>query len=291
MSDISQFIVSGLTTGSIYALIAIGFSVIHNATGIVNIMQCEFITYGGMLTVTFFIFSKFPYFIAIPLSLISVSIMAGLFERVIIRNSKSKDIIILIFITIGATIFFEGLALLIWGSDPFMLPPFSGSHPIKIFNAVIIPQNLWVIGISIVTVILLHLFFQKTITGKAMRAVANNKKAAQIVGININRIVFLSFVIGGFLGALAGIIIAPITTTSYNVGFMLGLKGFAAAILGGYGSMGGSIIGGLLLGLLENLGAGLISSDYKDVIAFVILILVIYVKPSGILGLAKVDRV
>ena len=291
MSDISQFIVSGLTTGSIYALIAIGFSVIHNATGIVNIMQCEFITYGGMLTVTFFIFSKFPYFIAIPLSLISVSIMAGLFERVIIRNSKSKDIIILIFITIGSTIFFEGLALLIWGSDPFMLPPFSGSHPIKIFNAVIIPQNLWVIGISIVTVILLHLFFQKTITGKAMRAVANNKKAAQIVGININRIVFLSFVIGGFLGALAGIIIAPITTTSYNVGFMLGLKGFAAAILGGYGSMGGSIIGGLLLGLLENLGAGLISSDYKDVIAFVILILVIYIKPSGILGLSKVDRV
>ncbi len=291
MHDILQFIISGITTGSIYALIAIGFSVIHNATGIVNIMQCEFITYGGMLTVTFYIFSKFPYYIAIPLSLISVSIMAGLFERVVIRNSKSKDIIILIFITIGASIFFKGLALLIWGSDPFMLPPFSGSHPIKIFNAVIIPQNLWVIGISIVTVIMLHIFFQKTITGKAMRAVANNKKAAQIVGININRIVFISFVIGGFLGALAGIIIAPITTTSYDVGFMLGLKGFAAAILGGYGSMSGSIIGGLLLGLLENLGAGLISSDYKDVIAFVILILVIYIRPSGILGVAKVERV
>lgn len=291
MTNIAQFILSGLTTGSIYALIAIGFSVIHNATGIVNIMQCEFITYGGMLTVTFYIFSKFPYFVAIPLSIICVSIMAGLFERLVIRNSKSKDIIILIFITIGASIFFKGLALLMWGSDPFMLPPFSGNQPIKIFNAVIIPQNLWVIGISLITVVLLHLFFQKTITGKAMRAVANNKKAAQIVGININRVVFLSFVIGGFLGALAGIIIAPITTTSYDVGFMLGLKGFAAAILGGYGSMGGSIIGGLLLGLLENLGAGLISSDYKDVIAFVILILVIYIKPSGILGLAKVERV
>ena len=291
MAGLAQYIISGITTGSIYALIAIGFSVIHNSTGIVNIMQCEFITYGGMLTVTFYIFSKFPYFVAIPLSLICVSIMAGLFEKFVIRNSRSKNIIILIFITIGASIFFKGLALLMWGSDPFMLPPFSGSKVIKIFNAVLIPQNLWVIGITILTVFLLHLFFQKTITGKAMRAVSCNKKAAQIVGININKIVFLSFVIGGFLGALAGIIIAPITSTSYDVGFMLGLKGFAAAILGGYGSMTGSIIGGVLLGLLESLGAGLISSEYKDVIAFVILILVIYIKPSGILGLAKVERV
>ncbi len=291
MSNISQFIISGITTGSIYALIAIGFSVVYNATQIVNIMQCEFITYGGMLTVTFYIFSKFPYFIAIPLSIIIVSIMAGLFERFVIRNSKSKDIIILIFITIGASIFFKGLALLIWGSDSYMLPSFSGDKVIKIFNAVIVPQYLWIIGISFFTVILLHLFFQKTLTGKAMRAVSCNIKASKIVGININKVVFLSFVIGGFLGAVAGIIIAPITTTSYDIGFLLGLKGFAAAILGGYGNMWGSVLGGILLGLFENLAAGLISSEYKDVIAFVILILVIYIKPSGIIGQTKIERV
>ena len=291
MNNVLQYIVSGITTGSIYALIAIGFSVVHNATGIVNILQCEFITYGGMLTVTFYIFSKFPYIIAIPLSIIVVCIMAGLFEKYIIRNSKSKDIIILIFITIGASIFFKGLALLLWGSDSYMLPPFSGDNPIKIFNAVIVPQYLWIIGISFVVVILLHLFFHKTITGKAMRAVACNIKAAKIIGIDINRVVFLSFVIGGLVGSVAGIIIAPITSTSYDIGFMLGLKGFAAAILGGYGNMWGSVLGGILLGLFENLAAGLISSAYKDVIAFVILLIVIYLRPSGILGISKVERV
>ena len=124
-----------------------------------------------------------------------------------------------------------------------------------------------------------------------MRAVAINKKAAAIVGIEINKMIFLSFIISGLLGSLAGIIIAPITTTSYDIGFMLGLKGFAAAILGGYGSMGGSVLGGLLLGILESIGAGVISSTYKDVIAFVILILVLFIKPNGILGSKYVDKV
>jgi len=291
MGNLLQFLISGITTGSIYALIALGFSVIHNSTGIVNILQCEFITYGGMLTVTFYIFSKFPFPIAVCLSIIVVSIMAGLFEKFIIRNSKSKDIIILIFITIGASIFFKGLALCIWGSDPYILPPFSGEKVIQFFGATMIPQNLWVIGITTITVILLQLFFKKTITGKAMRAVAINKKAAAIVGIEINKMVFYSFILSGFLGALAGIIIAPITTTSYDIGFMLGLKGFAAAILGGYGSMAGSVLGGLLLGVLESIGAGIISSTYKDVIAFAILILVLFIKPTGILGSKYVDKV
>ncbi len=291
MDNLLQFIIAGITTGSIYALIALGFSVIHNSTGIVNILQCEFITYGGMLTVTFYIFAKFPLPIAIVISIIAVALLAGLFERFIIRNSKSQDIIILIFITIGASIFFKGLALILWGSDPFILPSFSGEKIIKFFGATMIPQNLWVIGITFITVVLLHLFFKKTITGKAMRAVAINKKAAQIVGIEINKMIFLSFIISGLLGSLAGIIIAPITTTSYDIGFMLGLKGFAAAILGGYGSMGGSVLGGLLLGILESIGAGVISSAYKDVIAFVILILVLFIKPNGILGSKYVDKV
>ena len=291
MDNFFQFLIAGITTGSIYALIALGFSVVHNATGIVNILQCEFITYGGMLTVTFYIFSRFPLPIAIILSIIAVSILAGLFEKFVIRNSKSQDIIILIFITIGASIFFKGVALALWGSDPFTIPSFSGDEVIKIFGASIIPQNLWVIGITIFTFILLYLFFKKTLIGKAMRAVAINKKAAAIVGININKMVFYSFVLSGFLGSLAGIIIAPITTTSYDIGFMIGLKGFAAAILGGYGSMAGSIVGGFLLGIFESLGAGLISSDYKDVIAFVILIIVLFVRPNGILGQKHVEKV
>lgn len=291
MNDFLQFLISGITTGSIYALIAIGFSVIHNSTGIVNILQCEFITYGGLVTVTFYLFGKFPLIIAIPLSLILVAIFAGFFERVVLRNSKSKDIIILIFITIGASILFQGVALILWGPDPFTLPSFSGERYLSFFNVKIIPQNLWIIGITIVTVILLNLFFKKTITGKAMRAVAINKKAAAIVGININKMINYSFILSGFLGALAGVIIAPITTTSYDIGFMLGLKGFAAAILGGYGSMAGSVAGGLLLGIMENMGAGYVSSTYKDVFAFVILLIVLFIKPTGIFGSKYVDKV
>ncbi len=291
MDNLLQYIISGITTGSIYALIAVGFSVIHNSTGIVNLLQCEFITYGGLLTVTFFIFAKFPLPVAIPLSIITVAVFAGLFERIIIRNSKSKDTIILIFITIGASILFQGVALALWGPDPFTLPPFSGEGIIKIFSATIIPQNLWIIAITILTVVSLHFFFHKTITGKAMRAVAINKKAAAIVGININKMINYSFIISGILGSIAGIIVAPITTTSYDIGFMIGLKGFAAAILGGYGSMAGSVIGGLALGIMENIGAGFISSAYKDVIAFVVLLLVLFIKPTGILGSKYVDKV
>jgi branched-chain amino acid transport system permease protein len=291
MDNLIQFIISGITTGSIYALIAVGFSVIHNSTGIVNLLQCEFITYGGLLTVTFYIFSKLPLIVAIPLSILFVAIFAGLFERIIIRKSKSQDIIILIFITIGASILFRGVALLLWGPEPYTLPSFSGEKVIKFFNATLVPQNLWIISVTFITVLSLHFFFKKTITGKAMRAVAINKRAASIVGININRMVNYSFVISGILGSIAGIIVAPITTTSYDIGFMIGLKGFAAAILGGYGSMAGSVVGGLLLGILENVGAGFVSSTYKDVIAFVILLLVLFVKPTGILGSKYVDKV
>ncbi len=291
MDNLLQFIISGITTGSIYALIAVGFSVIHNSTGIVNLLQCEFITYGGLLTVTFYVFVKFPLFISIPVAIIFVGIFAGFFERITIRKSKSQDTIILIFITIGASILFQGVALALWGPDPFTLPSFSGEKIIKIGSATLIPQNLWIIFITVITVVLLHFFFKKTITGKAMRAVAINKKAAAIVGININKMINYSFIISGILGSIAGIIIAPITTTSYDIGFMLGLKGFAAAILGGYGSMAGSVIGGLIMGIMENIGAGFISSAYKDVIAFVILLLVLFIKPTGILGSKYVDKV
>ena len=291
MEHLLQYIISGITTGSIYALIAVGFSVIHNSTGIVNLLQCEFITYGGLLTVTFYVFAKFPLYISIPVAITFVGIFAGFFERITIRKSKSQDTIILIFITIGASILFQGVALALWGPDPFTLPSFSGEKIIKIGSATLIPQNLWIIFITIITVVLLHFFFKKTITGKAMRAVAINKKAAAIVGININKMINYSFIISGILGSIAGIIIAPITTTSYDIGFMLGLKGFAAAILGGYGSMAGSVIGGLIMGIMENIGAGFISSAYKDVIAFVILLLVLFVKPTGILGSKYVDKV
>ncbi len=289
--QISQYLFSGLTTGSIYALIAIGFSVVHNSIGIVNLVQVQFVSLGGLMTITFLIFCGFPLILSIPLAILSVTIMGALFERLAIRTSRSQEVIILIFITIGALIAMEGIGLLIWGPDPFVLPAFSGTGSIRILRATIVPQNIWVLVITGVVVVILHIFFTRTILGKAMRAASFNRRAAALVGISVNRMVLLSFAMAGGLGAIAGIIIAPITTTSYDIGFMLGLKGFAAAILGGYGSMFGCVVGGLLLGVMEAMGAGLVSSAYKDMIAFVILLLVLFIKPSGLLGLGEVERV
>ena len=171
------------------------------------------------------------------------------------------------------------------------LPSFSGDTPLVVWNAAILPQSLWIFGITVLVVALLHLFFNRTRVGKAMRATSFNPAAAALMGVNVNRMIFLSFALSGALGAVAGIIIVPITTLNYNIGVMVGLKGFAAAVLGGYGNSVGAIIGGLLLGLLESLGAGLISSTYKDVIAFAVLLLVLFVKPSGLLGHGEKERV
>ncbi|MDY6952480.1 MAG: branched-chain amino acid ABC transporter permease [Thermodesulfobacteriota bacterium] len=289
--NLSQFLFSGLTTGSIYGLIAIGFGVVHNASGIMNLLQCEFITLGGMITVTFYSFMGVPLALAIPLAIITVTLIGALFERSAIRTARSQQILVLIFITIGASISVKGLALIIWGSDPFVLPPFSGNRPIHLLKATIVPQNLWIFAITLFVVIALYFFFKKSVTGKAMRAVSCNQRAAALAGISVNRMILLSFAMSGALGAVAGIIIAPITTTSYDVGFMLGLKGFSAAVLGGYGSMPGAILGGLLLGVMESLATGLISSAYKNAIAFIILLLVLFIRPSGLLGSPEGERI
>lgn len=289
--QILQFMITGLTTGSTYALIAFGFSIIHNATGIVNFAQGEFVMLGGMLMVTFFNSLKFPMVLAFVLTVFSVAAVGLLLEWGPLRHAKSKEILVLVMITVGASIVIKALSMIFWGKNPMTLPPFSGEAPFIFLGAAIMPQSLWIIGITISVVAALNYFFKRTLTGKAMRAVAASRRSAMLTGIPVDRMIFLSFTLSGGLGAVAGIVLTPITTTSFDVGIMLGLKGFSAAILGGYGSMPGAVVGGLLLGVLESLGAGLISSEYKDALAFLILLLVLFCKPSGILGRGRLRRV
>jgi branched-chain amino acid transport system permease protein len=289
--QIFQYIISGLTLGAIYAVIALGFNIIHNATGIVNFVQAEFVTLGGMLMYTFYSFLKVPLPLSLLFSTAAVTFLGALIERGPIRMAKSKAIIVLVFITIGISSTLRGTALLVWGPDNMPIPSFSGEKVIRIFGAAILPQHLWIFGITIGIVIFLQYFFHRTLTGKAMRAVSVNRRAASLAGINVNWMILLSFAMSGGLGALGGIIIAPISTTSYDTGVMLSLKGFAAAILGGYGNSTGAIVGGLILGVLESLGAGLISSKFKNAFAFLILLLVLFFKPSGLLGRGEAERV
>jgi branched-chain amino acid transport system permease protein len=289
--QLAQFIVSGLTTGSIYALIALGFCIIHNATGIVNFTQVDFVTLGGLMMYTFLAGLGLPLFAAFPLAVLVVTVVGAMVERLAIRPAKSRAVIILIFITIGVSILMRGTFKILWGKTQMALPHFSGESPLIVFGAAVLPQSIWILLITSVVVLLLHYFFKRTRVGKAMRATSFNPRAAALMGVNVNRMILLSFALSGALGALAGIIIVPITTLSYDIGVMLGLKGFAAAVLGGYGNSMGAVLGGLILGVMESLGAGLISSTYKDVIAFAILVAVLFVKPGGLLGHGDKERV
>ncbi|GMV02093.1 MAG: branched-chain amino acid ABC transporter permease [Burkholderiaceae bacterium] len=285
-----QFLAGGLTIGAIYALVALGFSIIFNASYVINFAQGEFVMIGGMSAVSF-IGSGLPMPVALLGAVAATGVVGLLLEWLAVGRARKADVVTLIIITIGASIFLRGLAQVVWDKSIHALPPLSGDAPIAILGATIVPQSLWVIGVTVIIVAMLSWFFNRTLLGKAMLATSYNRFAAQLVGIEVRKVLFASFGLAAALGAVAGVLIAPITFTAYDTGIMLGLKGFAAAMLGGLGSFPGAIVGGLVLGLLESLGAGYLSSAYKDVIAFVIILVVLVVRPDGILGAVKSDRV
>ena len=289
--EILQYTLSGLSNGAIYALIGIGFSIIYNATGIINFAQGEFVMLGGMLTLFFMNLLQLPLWAAVPCAVATSAVAGLLFERLAIKPLRRPTPINLVIITIGGSILIRGLAMLLWDKDTHALTPFSGEEPIAIANATILPQHIWILMITLLIIGINKYFFYHTISGKAMRACSYNIKASSLVGIDVRRMVLFSFVISSAMGAMAGIIVAPLTMTSYDVGIMLGLKGFCAAIIGGMSSGLATVAGGLILGVLESLGAGLISSGYKDAIAFIILLLILFVRPQGLFGKADAERV
>mgnify|MGYP001333990870 CR=1 FL=1 len=282
--DFMQFVFSGLTSGAIYALIALGFSVVNNTMGIVNFVQVDFVTLGGMLMFSALFALGLPMMPGLLLAVAGVALVAMLVERFGLRPSRSDHHLVLIFLTVGLSIILRGVMKLVWGKNRMALPPLSPDRPIEILGATVLPQALWIFGLTLVAIVLLSWFFYRTPLGLAMRAVASNPTAAEVVGIRSGRVRATSFALAGALGGLAGVLVTPITTLNYDVGVLLGLKGFAAAILGGFGSFPGAIAGGLALGLLESLSAGYLSSAYKDVVAFVVLLLVLFVRPKGLLG-------
>jgi len=283
-SQILQYVLSGITVGSIYAIIALGFTLIFSATEIINLAQGEFVMLGAMVAVFVLAAAGMSLVPAILASVILVALVGMILGRLAVQRLQEASPISLIIVTVGASIFLKGCAMLLWGKDALPMRPFSSGDSVKVGGAAIVPQSLWVFGITALMMLAVYLFHERTTFGKAMKAAAVNKHGARLVGINVNSMVIWAFAISAALGAVGGIIIAPITLASYDMGTMLGLKGFCAAILGGLGSGGGAIAGGLILGVLESLGAGLISSAYKDAIAFVVLLLILFAKPSGLFG-------
>ena len=286
-----QYLITGITVGSTYAMVAVGFNIIYNVTEIINFAQGEFVMLGGLIMVFFHVVIGFPLIIAFPATVILVMLVGILLDRLAIRPIRQPTVLTLIIATIAASILIKGAAMFIWGKDPYDLPAFSGRNPITVFGAVIQPQYLWVIGFLIVIVIVLSVFFKRTIIGKAMSACADNPDAASLVGINVQQMILLSFALSAAIGAVAGITMTPISLMEYDRGAMLAVKGFGAAILGGLGSFPGAIVGGLLIGAIESLCAGLISSGYKDAFALIVLLVVLFFKPSGILGSIEISRI
>jgi branched-chain amino acid transport system permease protein len=289
-SQIVQFLFTGITIGTIYGMVALGFNIIYNATGIINFAQGEFVMLGGMFMVWFTAALRVPMPAAFALSVAMVTLIGALFERLAIYPLKRPSVLILIMITLAGSIIMKGSAMLFWGKETYTLPHFSGEEPFYLFGATILPQTLWILGIMCVVVIILAGFFNFTMLGKAMRACAVNPTAASLVGISVKKMVLLSFALSAALGAIAGIIITPVALMEYDRGAILALKGFAAAVLGGLGNGVGAVVAGLLIGILESLGAGLISSGYKDAIALLVLLLVLFVKPSGIFGVSEASK-
>ena len=289
-SQIIQFLLTGITIGTIYGMVGLGFNIIYNATGIINFAQGEFVMLGGMFMIWFTMMLKIPMIAGFFLAVTAVTIIGGIFERLAIYPLKKPSVLILIMITLAGSIILKGSAMLFWGKETYTLPHFSGEEPFFLFGATILPQTLWVLAIMGVVVIILAIFFNFTMLGKAMRACAVNPTAASLVGISVKKMVLLSFALSAALGAIAGIIITPIALMEYDRGAILALKGFAAAVLGGLGNGAGAVVAGLLIGILESLGAGLISSGYKDAIALFVLLLVLFVKPSGLFGVSEASK-
>ncbi len=286
---IPELLFSGITIGAIYALVALGFVTIARASQIINFAQGEFVMLGGVITFFLLIGAKLSYPVA-ALTAIAIVVLIGFGMHLsVIYPLRKASVLILIMATLGVSIFLSSTSGLVFGTLPKALPPFTNEQPLRLGGLFVLPQSLWVLLSTFVLLIFLYLLSHRTLLGKAMEASSTDPLGADLLGISRNLMVFLAFGVSAGVGAIAGILITPIFFTSYSSGTLLGLKGFIAAVLGGWGRNSGAILGGFVLGVVESLSLIFIPSGYKDALAFVILLLILYFRPNGILGSPFID--
>ncbi len=288
--ELLQFALAGLKNGSIYALVALGFTIVYASTGVINFAQGEFVMLGGMLSVWAYADLGLPLPLAGLVGVLATACVGIVFELLAIRPRKDGDPLALIIITVGGSMLLSSLARHAFGPTERALPRFSEGS-IQILGASLERQSLWIMGIAAIAVGVLSLMYSRTRFGKAMRACAIDRNAARLVGIDPKWMVTVSFALAAALGGLAGLVTTPLTQTAFNVGPSFGVKGFAAAILGGLGNPFAAVVGGLVLGMLESLSVAFISSTYKDAISLVVLLLMLFVRPQGLLGRGKREKV
>jgi len=290
VATLLQFLVAGLKSGAIYSLVALGFTIVYAATGAINFAQGEFFMLGGMLGV---VYSRLgiPLPVAIILAVLTTAMIGALFEVLAIRPIADGDPLRIIMVTIGGSILLRQIVFHLLGPDEAPLQSFTEGPSLMVMGAAIERQTLWIWAFTALSVAALVFLYRRTTFGRAMTATSLNRDAARLVGIDTRTMVTWSFALAAGLGAVAGLVVAPLTQTAFNVGAGIGVKGFAAAILGGLGNPIAAVGGGLILGLLESLTAGYVNPLYKDAVALVVLLAVLFVRPQGLFGGAKREKV
>ncbi len=289
-----QLLISGLAIGSIYALVALGFVLIYNAVGVVNFAQGEFVMFPSYVAATFLlpsvaVFGTVVHWhlptLLVYLLVIVLMIAFGLaFNRIAYHPLRDRGWLPVVISTIGFSIFLRNAAQLMWGSQPLVIPALFPVDTVSVGPLHIRPQDLAIIGVTAVLIAFQYVLFERTTLGKQMRATAQDRTTARLIGIRVGRIVAITFVYSALLGTISGLLVAPLFTVTKEMGGLIALKAFAASIVGGFGSIPGAIVGGLAIGVVETFGGFYMSSAYEDAIAFVILIAVLLVKPSGLFG-------
>jgi branched-chain amino acid transport system permease protein len=286
LATLFQFLLSGIGVGCVYGLVGMGFTVIYNATGIINFAQGGFVMLGGMLTFVMFDRLGIPYYLAAVLAVIAVTALGYLTEVAVIRpmRKRSAPIFILILATLALQIVIENATLYGIDDQPHVLPPLTAGAPFRVFGASINRQTIWIVAVSLLLVFGLGALYRRTALGKAMRACAIDAEVAQVLGIRLERVTATAFALSAALGAVGGILIAPTQYTAFYIGLTFAISGFAAAIIGGLGNAVGAFVGGIILGVLEAGAVVCVNAEYKDVVAFAMILLLLVIRPSGLLG-------
>lgn len=286
LGTILQFVVSGLGVGCIYGLVAIGFAVIFNASGIVNFGQGAFVMLGGVLTFVFYNNVHFPLPLAALSAVVLTAAVGAAFQLLIIRplHNRRTAVFIMMLATLALSIVVENAVLHTVGDQPLSFPSFTPGDPLLLGPVVIDRQILWMVGGSLLLVFLLRLLYGYTIFGKAMKACAISPEVASILSIPVQRMIAYSFALSAALGAIGGILITPTQYTAYHIAVPFSVNGFIAAIIGGLGNPLGAFIGGVILGLLQSFAVLFFSAGYKDIVAFSVLLVFLFLRPAGLFG-------
>lgn len=301
-----QQILNGLVQGSVYALVALGYTMVYGILGLINFAHGEVVMVGALAAISALSALMgwgVPIWLALPISvLFSIAACMALgytIERVAYRPLRHAPRLAPLITAIGVSIVLQNLAMMIWGRGYVSFPTLFTNQSHHIGGAIINDIQLIIFGLALLMMAGLMVIVHRTRLGRAMRAVAENQHAAQLMGVNVNQVISLTFMLGSALAAVAGLMVsANYGLAHYYMGFLLGLKAFTAAVLGGIGNLRGAMVGGLLLGLIESLGAGYIGdlthgffgSNYQDVFAFIVLIVVLVFRPSGLLGERLAER-